>query len=150
MNASIKCLTVLGIWRSMETTAQDFYLLFCDHKIKKVSDVIQDGFSGMYLVLRFLGEEKKEYSAGDLSQMLGLTTARTAVILLTLKKKGYIVRSKSQEDARKTIVKITPKGAAALEERKAKIFDKIDSFLKKLDEHEIGQLFHILEKLLTK
>lgn len=132
----------------MDLAAKDFYLLFCNHKFKKVTEIIQDGFSGMYFVLRILSDAPNGLSAGEISKTFKVSTARTAVILATLKKKGYIVKSKCSLDARKTIVQITEKGRKAVEERKNKLFGSIDNFLKKLTEDEKQNLYSTLDKLL--
>lgn len=132
----------------MDFAAKDFYLLFCNHKFKKVTETIQDGFSGMYFVLRLLSDAPNGLSAGEISKIFHVTTARTAVILATLKKKGFIAKTKCSLDARKTIVKITEKGTEALSKRKAKIFNSIDGFLVKLDPSEKENLYVILQKLL--
>lgn len=131
----------------MKPTTQDFYLLFCNHNFKKVSEIIQDGFSGMYFVLRIISDAKRELSAGDISDAFQVTTARTAVILSTLEKKRFISKSKSKDDARKTIVKLTESGKFALENRKNQIFDAINSIFSKLNEEELKSFYTILEKL---
>lgn len=133
----------------MKKTAQDFYLLFCNHKFKKVSETIQDGFSGMYFVLRILAEAGKDLFAGDISDIFKVSTARTAVILNTLEKKGFVFKSKSDVDARKTVVRITESGQKILEDRKNRIFTALDKFLAKLNEEETQQFYNILNKLLT-
>lgn len=132
----------------MRQTAQNFYLLFSNHKFRKVTDVLSDGVSGMCVVLKILSDAQKELSAGDISDIFGVSTARTAVILNTLEKKGLISKSKSEEDARKTIVSITDEGRKTLEERKKILFFEIDKFLGKLDERETQELYNILQKLL--
>lgn len=134
----------------MDLTAKDFYLLFCNHKFKKVTETIQDGFSGMYFVLRILSDAPNGLSAGEISKMFNVSTARTAVILATLKKKGYIVKSKCSLDARKTIVRITEKGTNVINERKEKLFNSIDNFLEKLTHEEKQNFYSTLEKLLKK
>ncbi len=133
----------------MGKTAEDFYQLFSNHKFKKVADTLQDGFSGMYVVLKIIQDAEKELSAGDISDIFGVTTARTAVVLTTLEKKEYIIKSKSENDARKTIVKITEKGNIALETRKNELFFAINAFLNKLSEEEKNNLYKIVEKLLN-
>lgn len=129
-------------------TAQDFYELFSSHKFKKVSETIQDGFFGMYFVLKILTESVDGLSAGDIAKTFGVTSARTAVILTTLEKKGYITRQKARDDARKTIVKITNLGEIVLIERKKKLFSVLEEFLSKLNEEEARSFYSILEKLL--
>ncbi len=131
----------------MTLTAQEFYSVFCDHKFKKAIEFLQDGFCGMFFVLRILFSAQTELTAGDIAENFGATTARTAVVLNTLEKKGFITKSKSKDDARKTIVSLTAEGATALHERKLKLFSAIDGMMGKLNDDEKEQLFHILRKL---
>lgn len=133
----------------MRLSANDFYLLFSNHKFKKVTETLQDGFTGMYFVLRILEDAENELSAGDIAEAFNVTTARTAVILATLEKKGFITKTKSSQDARRTIVKITDAGKSALEERKEKVFVAVDGFLSKLTKGEVKDFYKILQKLLT-
>ncbi len=132
----------------MRPTACDFYDLFCNNKFKKITESIQDGFSGMYFVLRILAENT-QLIAGDISEMFGVSTARTAVIITTLEKKGYVVKSKSVNDARKTVVSITEKGRLVLNGRINKIFNTVNEFLSKLSDEEVNKFYIILKKLLN-
>lgn len=131
----------------MKFCAEDFYLSLSNNKFKKFSQVIQDGHSGIFFVLKILDDTQKEMTAGDIADIFGVTTARTAVILNTLEKKGYLSKSKSSIDARKTIVSITESGHIALEQRKVVIFEMINTMLSKLTDEEISTLFNILQKL---
>lgn len=133
----------------MTPNIQDFYLLFCNHNFKNIVDTIQDGFCGMFFVLKIVLDANKELSAGDISQMFNVTTARTAVVLSALEKKGYITKQKSTTDARKTIVNITELGKQILEERKTKLFATLEGFLSKLSQNELQSFYGILKKLLT-
>lgn len=130
-------------------TAQDFYLLFCSHKFKKMNESLKDGFTGIYYALRILAKAKHSLSAGDVSELFGATTARTAVILATLEKKGFIEKSKAKDDARKTIVSITPQGVEALNARKTFVFESIDKILARLEQSEVVMLYNIVQKLLA-
>ncbi len=135
----------------MELYARDFYQLFCqcNNNIKKVNENIRDGYCGMYFVLRILDEAKTGLTAGDISARIGTTTARTAAILSNLENKGLLSRQKAADDARKTIVTITPRGEKILQKRKAKLFAEMESFLGVLDTAEKSQFYHILKKLLN-
>lgn len=137
------------VWRKeMKPIVDDFYSLCCKHKFKNVTEIIQEGFSGMYFVLRLLSAKPTGLLAGDISSAFGVTTARTAVILSTLEAKGYIIKAKSSTDARRTLVTITDEGKIALNERENKIFVAIDTILQKLNERETVEFYHILQKLL--
>lgn len=130
-------------------TVQDFYLLFCSHKFKKMNEQMKDGFTGMYHALRILAKAKRSMSAGDMSELFGATTARTAVLLSTLEKKGFVEKSKCEEDARKTIVSITQKGIDAVNARKEFIFSAIENLLARLEPSEVESLYNIAKKLLS-
>lgn len=133
----------------MNPSPQDFFNLVCNNSFKRISEIIQDGFSGMYFVLRLLSDAKEKLLAGDISEQFGVTTARTAVILATLEKKGLIEKNKSEEDGRKTFVEITNLGTQIIEKRKAEILEKIGFFLNKLSDDEKSNFYSILQKLLT-
>lgn len=133
----------------MSIEAQDFYKLFSNLEFKKISQIIQDGYSGMYYVLKILDESGGRVCAGDISKAFKVTTARTASVLKTLEKKEYIAREKGEDDARKTIVIITKKGIEALEKRKIEINKAIDEFLNKLEEDEVSKFYDILKKILS-
>lgn len=129
-------------------TSLEFYSLFCDKRFRKVSDLIQDGFKGLFFVLKVLETNDNEVTAGDISLKIGVSTARTAVILNTLESKGYITKGKSNSDARKTIVKLTNEGLIALNKRKSEVIASIDDFLLTLDEEDREQLYLLLHKVL--
>lgn len=133
----------------MKKNAKDFYLLFCSSNFRNITETIQEGFSGMYYVLKILSDSNFELSAGDISNEFGVSTARTAVILNTLERKGYITKSKSNQDGRKTIVLLTEAGNNALQIRKNKILSVLNTYINKLSEQETDKLYFLLEKILS-
>lgn len=133
----------------MDIEAQDFYALLCAKKFKHITSILQDGLSGIYLVLKILSESSSPLSAGDISVSLGVSTARTAVALTTLQKKGYIKKFKPGLDARKTMVELTPAGIDAFEKRKKELFLIIDKSLSWLDDSEKCCFYDIVKKLLS-
>lgn len=133
----------------MKLSANDFYLLFENHKFRAATEIMHDGLSGMFFVLKVISDVHADMSAGDVAEILNVTTARTAVVLSTLEKKGFITKFKSNEDARRTIVRITEEGAIALEKRRVQLFGMVDQLLGKLSKGEIKDLYKILQKLLT-
>lgn len=133
----------------MKPTARDFCELICKCNSRKFTDFLQDGFSGMFVVLKYIKETKGEISAGDISQNFCVSTARTAVILSNLEKKGYITKTKSPVDARKTLVHLTENGRKALKEREQQVVCVIDSLIKKLTDEEVQNFYHIIEKLIS-
>lgn len=134
----------------MKLDGKDFYNLCSNNNFREIVEKIEDGYSGMFYILKILSEAKEELTAGDVTNKFGTSTARTAVALTNLEKKGYITRTKSESDQRQTIVKITGDGLIALNSRKNELFSNINRYLEKLSTKEQKQLYQILQKLIAK
>ncbi len=114
---------------------------------KKIFSLLEDGYKGLFVILKVINSQHNEVIAGDISKKLNISTARVAVALNTLEKKQYIIKRKSDNDLRKTVVELTPLGEAALLEREKKIQEVIESILECLNIEEQQQLFNILKKI---
>ena len=66
--------------------------------------------TGLGAVMRLLYTEKEPITAGAISERLGISTARVAVLLKKLEAKGTITRLRDPSDARKTLVQLTDAG----------------------------------------
>lgn len=66
---------------------------------------------GECFVLRCLARSPKPLLPSDLSAMTQSSTARIAVVLNTLEKKGYITRAIDPADRRRVLVSLTSVGA---------------------------------------
>lgn len=128
--------------------AQEFFKKLSSKNIGRMFSFLEDN-RGMYTILKFINEEEQDILAGDISKSLNLSTARVAVALASLEKKHFIEKIKSNEDARKTIVKITSIGKNALEERQNKIIKNITDLLERLSNRDSKILLEIISKLVT-
>lgn len=116
---------------------------------RKILKTLEDGYKGLFVILKVIRNRSGEIIAGDISNELNISTARVAVALKTLEEKKYIIKSKGTDDGRKTIVKITNDGLIVLEKRENEIKDLIKGILNILTEDEIKQLINILWKIKT-
>lgn len=114
---------------------------------KKVVTTLEDGYRGMYVILKFVRDNPNETVAGDISKSLNISTARVAVCLNSLEKKSYIIKSKSKSDGRVTIVKITDLGKSVLAKREGEINNLIELLFSHLSEEEVIQLINIIQKI---
>jgi len=128
--------------------AQEFFKKLSSKNIGRMFSFLEDN-RGMYTILKFINEQDKDILAGDISKSLNISTARVAVALASLEKKHFIEKIKSNEDARKTIVKITSIGKNALEERQNKIIKNITDLLERLSNRDSKILLEIISKLVT-
>lgn len=114
---------------------------------KKIVNTLEDGYRGMYVILKFVRDNMRETVAGDISKNLNISTARVAVCLNSLEKKGYIVKSKSKTDGRVTVVEITDLGKSVLAKREGEIKELIQLLFSNLSEEEVVQLINIIKKI---
>lgn len=115
---------------------------------KKLVNLIDDGYRGMFVMLRILHESDGKVVAGDLAKLMNVSTARIASALNTLEKKNYIKRESEVNDARKVVIVLTEQGVIALEERKKNVQQMIAPMFENLTDTEIITLFSLLKKLL--
>lgn len=112
--------------------------------------LIDEGYKGMFVILRILQESGASVASGEIAKQMGVSTARVASALNTLEGKDYIKREKEKSDGRKVVISLTDKGAEALKERQKRVSEMVEPMLKNLTEEEIAVLFGLLYKLLGK
>ncbi|MGN0819325.1 MAG: MarR family winged helix-turn-helix transcriptional regulator [Christensenellaceae bacterium] len=115
---------------------------------KNLIGLIDDGYKGMFVILRILQESQTSVVAGELAKRMNVSTARIARALNTLENKKYIRREMDDKDARKVIIRLTELGEQALEERKRIIKNMLEPMLENLTKQEINTFFSLLKKLL--
>ena len=87
---------------------------------KKNASLIES-LRGENAVLTWLVRQEEDVHPGDLAEKLSLVPGRMTDILKTLEKKGMIRRERDPEDRRRVLVRITPKGARSVTERREQI-----------------------------
>ena len=109
---------------------------------------IQKQLMGEMFVLRFL-HQHGQTTPGNLSKALQVSTARTAAILNNLEKKGFITRTASSIDRRKSDICITQHGIAILEHGLAMIEQRVAKILEALGEKDSRELIRILNRMIV-
>lgn len=115
---------------------------------KRLVNLIDDGYKGIFVILRIVSESDESVTAGDLAKEMNVSTARIASALNTLENKKYVKRESDAADARKVVIKTTADGEAALQKRKDEIKKMVSPMLDNLSDDEVKQLFAILNKML--
>ena len=119
----------------------------CKLEAKKCIDFLDDKIRGSYPLLKYLCESKEEVSAGALSKVLNVSTARIAVMLCNLEFKKLVIKKKSEEDARITIVCITDKGKEFVEKTNEEIVNYFLKGFEKLEDEELCEIKLLIKKL---
>ena len=115
-------------------------------KPRKAPENLDNGLKGAIIILKILNDNEC-LSAGELSKILDVSTARVAVAINNLVVKGYVKKSKDKIDARKTLVTITDLGKKELARRENLIREHLIEKLKNLTEQDLLSLINIINKI---
>lgn len=102
---------------------------------------------GSCFVLAYLEQSSGEVIAGDLAKELRVSTARIAALLKKMERNNLITRHSSPCDARKTVVKITPKGTAYADQEREKLLSKAELLIEKVGKRDLDELIRIFWKI---
>ena len=108
---------------------------------------IQENIMGEMYVLRYAKERSCKVIPSDISNALGVSTARVANALNSLEEKGFITRTIDSEDRRKIIVEVTPEGAAYVDEQMKRSKARLEELLLRLGEADSEELVRITGRL---
>ena len=99
--------------------------------------------AGIGAVLRLLYIEKKPVTAGKISDTLGISTARVAVLLRKMESKGLIIKEKNPLDARVTIVSLTDMGTEMIKEAWKEIQEQMGKIIDTVGEERLLEYIEI-------
>lgn len=99
--------------------------------------------AGMGAVLGLLCKEKEPVTAGMISEKMKISTARVAVLLRKLSEKGLITKERSPEDARVTIVQLTPEGKAVINRMHEEMFRQMGLLIDTVGEDRLTEYLEI-------
>ena len=103
-------------------------------------------FEAKYFVLFYLISERDGIGIMKIADELSLTHPAIIHLAKELEKKGYIKSVKSETDSRKRLLKLSPKGKAALPEFK-KVWDKIQKLNTQLMKKQQNNLIKAIEEM---
>ncbi len=106
-----------------------------------------ESLRGENAVLTCLLHGQEALHPGELAERLSLVPGRMADILKTLEKKGMIRRDQDPADRRRVLVRITPKGARSVTERREQIRGQYSGLYQALGEEDTVKLIALLRKM---
>ena len=102
---------------------------------------------GMSFVLFYLAEAKETVIAGDLARQMNVSTARIAALLRKMEQNGLITRKGAPDDARKTVVEITPEGSAQAEQLRQHILEKTALLIDRVGTDDLQEFIRISRRM---
>lgn len=95
--------------------------------------MLNNANAGIGYVLKLLYAAKDGcLTAGEISEAMGVSTARVAVLLKKTEKKGLIVKGSHSSDARVTVVRLSEEGKRAANEMKENMLRNISRVVDKV------------------
>ena len=102
---------------------------------------------GFGFILSYLEQADREVNAGDLSKKLNVSTARIAALLKKMEKSGFITRRTSLEDARRTVVEITPAGITLVDKMREQTLSRIELLLEQVNREDLETYIRISHRI---
>ncbi len=104
---------------------------------------------GELFVLNYMSTHGSVIHPKELSQKMSVSTARIASLLNHMEEKGYIRREPDPADNRQTLVVLTEKGLAAIEDIKPAVINYVAAMLEMLGPEDAHTYIRIQKKIWT-
>lgn len=124
-------------------------------ELKKVHPPHPSGFlqriderqEGTGAVLCLLHDSRDTVTAGKISEVLGVSTARVAVLLKKMAAKGLITKERAPSDARVTVVTLTEQGKETVQRIEEEIFHQMGVVIDKVGEARVLEFITIAKEI---
>ena len=119
------------------------------HKLRQASPQkqIDESMQGEHFVLQFISSHKGYVLPSEISNEMGISSARIAATLNGLERKGLITRQIDISDRRRILVDLTPEGKTLVEQHHKEAMEMITKMLSKLGEHDALEYVRIIGRL---
>ena len=104
---------------------------------------------GEFFILNYLHANSGTACPSKMSDAMQTSTARTAAALNGLENKGWITREPDEEDRRKKLVHLTPKGKEYIKTCREKVFRNISKLLMELGEEDAAEYIRLTKKMVA-
>lgn len=108
---------------------------------------IDDSMRGEHFALYYISEHEGNVSPSDISDEMGITSARVAAALNSLEKKGLISRRIDADDRRRILIDLTDSGKEQVKKHYQMILNKTIDMLRYLGEEEAKNYIRIMKKM---
>ena len=103
--------------------------------------------AGIGAVLRLLYTSEEEITAGKISEVLNISTARVAVLIRKMAAKGLITKARSSADARVTMVGLTELGVKTVEEMRREMYRQMGLVIDAVGEERLREFLEIAAEI---
>lgn len=129
--------------------AREMLQLLSDARWTEAGRAVHQGMSGEAAVLYDLRQHEGRAHPRELSQRMGVSTARVAAILGHLEEAGLITRQRQSDDKRQIMVALTEAGARTLEEYIARIQERFRLMFEAFGEEDTRTYIRLQRKVMA-
>jgi Transcriptional regulators len=108
---------------------------------------IDESMQGERFVLQFIASHTDYVLPSEISNTMGISSARIAAALNSMEQKGLITRQIDSNDRRQILVGLTPEGKALANEQHQKTMEALTNTLRQLGEHDAREYVRIIGRL---
>lgn len=108
---------------------------------------IDESMQGEHFVLHLISFHKRSVLPSEISNTMGISSARIAAALNSLERKGLITRQIDISDRRQILVDLTPEGKAMADEQHQKAMEILRNTLRQLGENDAKEYVRITGRL---
>jgi DNA-binding MarR family transcriptional regulator len=108
---------------------------------------IHDSVHGENFVLFFISQNGGKVIPSDISNEMGISSARVAAALNSLEKKGLIIRRIDADDRRRILVDLTDSGKEQVKTHYRMIMNMVKNMLRYLGEKDAREFIRIMKRL---
>ncbi|WP_313413281.1 MarR family winged helix-turn-helix transcriptional regulator [Sedimentibacter sp.] len=133
-----------------EALARQF--MECMHTIRRAGPQkpIEESMRGEAFVIQFLSHHGDSVLPSEISNIMGISTARIAAALNSLERKGWITRRIDTDDRRRILVDLTSEGKAHAEQHHRNMMENTIKLLSMLGEEDAREYVRLSKKLAEK
>lgn len=84
---------------------------------------------GVRAILKYLSEISEQATAGEISKVLGVSTARVAVLLKKMVTKGLLEKQSDPADGRLVVVRLSPLGKDTANRLRSEMYAQISTLI---------------------
>lgn len=127
--------------------AREFMEIMNQMRKCNIHKPISDSMHGEIFVLLYISKHEYNVIPSEISNEVGISTARVAATLNSLEKKGMITRKIDVNDRRRILVEMTPSGREQIENHFKMIMKITTNMLSYLGENDAKEYVRILRRL---
>ncbi len=103
---------------------------------------------GEMFIMHYILQKNDDVLPSEIAAAMGVSTARVAMALKSMEKKGVIERRPDQTDRRKVRVSITEYGKSLIRERHKNLVRKMEQILMELGEADAQEYIRIVTRMI--